>query len=260
MNSAPSNGPAKVRAAQDAPVLPKRFYKTAGVDEVCEGDDVSFALALDGRPARTPAKGRLAVPSRQLAVAIAAEWDEQEEIIDPSRMPLTKLANTVIDGIVSREDRVAEEIAAFAGTDLLCYRADHPDSLVRLQAEAWDPVLDWADGEFGARLILQTGIMPIDQPERAMAAIEKIVSARDAHELGALHVLTTLSGSAILALAVHHRHISPADAWAKAHVDEDWQISQWGEDAEAHARRALREAEFLSAANYLSLHLERTTA
>jgi chaperone required for assembly of F1-ATPase len=236
--------------ARPKALLPKRFYKAATTRE--EGDG-RVALLLDGKPVRTPGKARLLLPNAALAEAIAAEWRAQGERIDPETMPLTKLANSVIDGVKGREDAVIDDILGYADTDLVCYRAGAPQGLVRLQRKHWDPVADWARTDLGAPLALAEGVMHVAQPKGSLDQIRKRLAAFDAWSLAALHVLTGLSGSALLALAVALGRLSAEDAWAAAHVDEDWQISQWGEDEEASERRARRHRDFTAAAKMLSL-------
>jgi chaperone required for assembly of F1-ATPase len=228
---------------------PKRFYRTSSVD----GRAPAFRVLLDGKPVRTPARRELAVPSRALAEALAAEWQAQGEYIDPASMPLTRLANSAIDGVTGREGEVRADIAKCARSDLLCYRAEGPAELVRRQAEAWDPVLAWARDALGARLVLGQGIVPVAQPPAATAAIEGALAGLDAFALSAHHVMATLTGSALLALAHARGRLTAEEAWAAAHVDEDWQISRWGEDAEARARRDRRWTEMQAASRLLAL-------
>ena len=254
-----SDGPARP-GQQPRPPLPKRFYKAVSVAPWDgppaaggEGRAPHFRVLLDGRPMRTPAKGVLAVPSQALAEAIAAEWEAQGERIDPIGMPLTRIANSAIDGVRGREAEVRADIAKYAASDLVCYRADAPAALARLQAEAWDGILAWARDALGARLQVGTGIMPVAQPAAALARIATALEGFDAFALAALHVATTLTGSAVLALAVARGHAAAAAAWAAAHVDEDFQISQWGEDAEAMARRDRRWREMEAASRVLTL-------
>jgi chaperone required for assembly of F1-ATPase len=195
----------------------------------------------------------LALPTRALAEAVAAEWEAQGERIDPATMPLTRLANSTIDGVIARQAEVRAEIVKYAGSDLLCYRAEGPEELIRRQAETWDPVLAWARAALGADFNVSQGVMPAAQPD---AATEAVARARQPHgpfALAAIHVMTTLMGSALLALAHAHGHLSAEAAWVAAHVDEDWQISQWGEDAEAKARRDRRWAEMQAASRLLEL-------
>jgi len=243
---APGDSPGKAPA--ESP-LPRRFYQSATVG----ARDGAFALLLDGRSARTPGKRPLAVPAAGLAEAMAAEWAAQTDRIDPSTMPVTRLVNTVIDGVATQAEAVRAEIVKYAGSDLLCYRADFPADLVARQARAWDPVLAWAHTRLGVRFYLAEGVMPVAQRPETADRIAAHIAALDPYRLGAVHVLMTLSGSAILALALLDGAISPADAWAAAHIDEDFQIAQWGEDAEAAARRAHRKTEFDAAARLLTL-------
>jgi len=227
----------------------KRFYRSVSVDEAAAG----FRVLLDGKPMRTPAKRELAVSSRALAEALAAEWEAQGERIDPAAMPLTRLVNSAIDGVAGREAEVRADIARHAASDLLCYRAEGPAELVRRQSEAWDPVLAWAHEALGVRLDLGRGVVPVAQPQAALAAIERALALLDAFGLAAHHVMTTLMGSALLALAHARGRLAAEEAWAAAHVDEDWQISQWGEDAEAKARRAHRWTDMQAASRLLAL-------
>lgn len=237
--------------AKDAlrPPLPKRFYKAVAIEPREEG----FAILLDGRPVRTPAKRQLALSVEALAEAVAAEWEGQGERIDPATMPLTRLVNTALDAVADNMDEVANDIAGFAASDLLCYRAEAPAALVRRQAEAWDPLLAWARSALGADFAVQTGLMPIDQPAHAVASVRRALGRLDALSLAATHVLTTLTGSAILAVAHVEGRLSLEEAWSAATVDERWQCEQWGRDAEAEARTAERLAEATAAARCLRL-------
>ncbi len=226
--------------------LPKRFYDTVSVGE-------GGTVLLDGRPVRTPKKQLLSAPTAALAEAIAAEWRAQDKTVDPGTMPLTRFANTAIDAVAETLDAVAADITAYAGNDMLCYRAESPAELVKLQALHWDPVLAWAARVLDARFLTVCGIMPIAQPAAALAAFQQGLRPYEAFKLTGLHVITTLTGSALLALA-HERGALGADAtWAAAHVDEDYQIALWGEDYEAAERRKRRRAEFDAASMMLKL-------
>ena len=212
-----------------------------------------FRILLDGRAARTPAKAELAVPTQALAEAIAAEWEAQRGQIDAAAMPLTRLVNTAIDGVTPRLAQVRDNIVAFAANDLLCYRADAPDPLVVQQSAHWDPVLAWAREALGARFEVAMGLMPIAQPEPAIAAVAAALEDLDPFRLAAVHVMTTLTGSALLTLAHTRGALTAKAAWAAAHVDEDFQVSQWGEDTEATRRRARRWAEMQAASRLFAL-------
>jgi len=223
--------------------LRKRFYTSAGVVEAPDG----FAVTLDGKPVRTPGRNPLAAPTRELAEAMAAEWQAQPEMIDPMAMPLTRLANSVIDGVAGNVQAVAEDAAKYFETDLLFYRAGFPEELIAKQAEHWDPVLRWAADDLGAHFILTEGVIHVQQPEPAVAAVRGALPA-DAWPVGALHVVTTITGSALLALALKHRVLDEAQVWAAAHVDEDWNREKWGIDDEVEARRVQRQKDFEAAA------------
>lgn len=229
--------------------LPKRFYTTVAV----VGLEGGYGIVLDGRPVRTPGRALLAVPSKALAEALAGEWIAQGANIDPATMPLTRIANSAIDGVAPRRDEVAADIVAYAGNDLVCYRAEAPPTLVAAQARAWDPVLAWARDALGAEFIVASGIMPVTQPLQAREKIAAVVAPLDAFALASLHVMTTLTGSALIALARLKGDMGPKEAWAAAHVDEDWQASQWGEDAEAVERRRRRWQEMEAASQMLTL-------
>jgi chaperone required for assembly of F1-ATPase len=229
--------------------LPKRFYRTVATDDKGRG----AVPTLDGKPMRTPGKAAFALPSRALAEAVAEEWRAQGERIDPETMPLTRLANSAIDGVAGREQAVIDDILAFAGSDLLCYRAQGPRGLTEAQSKHWDPVLACARETLGAPLVLSEGVVYAAQPEGSLAKLKEQLAGRDAFSLAALHVLTALSGSALLALAVALGRLTPEEAWRAAHVDEDFQIGQWGEDEEAKTRREARWRDFAAAARLLQL-------
>jgi chaperone required for assembly of F1-ATPase len=234
--------------------LPSRFYKAARAEAMGEG----FALMLDGRIAKTPAKHDFVVPTQALAEAIAGEWGAQQEKIDFAAMPLTRLAFTAIDGIAGRIPAVIDEIAKYAETDLVCYRASAPANLVAAQAEAWEPVLDFAAAQLGARFFCVEGVGFVAQTEAARAAVKARIAAlangRTApFALASLSVMTALTGSVLIALALTGGELSLEDAWRAAHIDEDFQIRQWGEDHEAKARRDLRFADMAAAAEFWRL-------
>jgi chaperone required for assembly of F1-ATPase len=229
--------------------LRRRFYESAHVDQ----DDDGFAIRLDGRAVRTPARRVLKAPTRALADALAAEWNAQEELIDPLHMPLTRLANSIIDGVVDAPAAVAAEIEKYLGSDLVVYRAPGPPGLIARQAQAWDPLVDWARETLGARFVLAEGVSFVAQPAAALAAARAAIP-RDPWRLGALNAITTLTGSALIGLAVLAGRLAAAEAWAAAHVDEDWNMDFWGRDEPALERRALHFAEMKAAATVLDLH------
>lgn len=225
------------------PRLPRRFYQSAGID-AAEG---RFCVMLDGRPARTPAHHALAAPARPLAEAIAAEWDAQAVQIDPAKMPLTRLANSIIDGVAPTPAPVAAEVAKYLGSDLLLYRADAPDALVERQARHWNPILAWARGALEAPFVVAVGVVHQPQPEVAIENARAAIPA-DPWRLGAVHAVTTSTGSALIALALRAGCLSVEDAWRAAHVDEDWNLEQWGRDELAAEIQALRFEEIRAAA------------
>jgi chaperone required for assembly of F1-ATPase len=236
---------------REAPALVRRLYQAVTVAASDAG--LGFRILLDGKPVRTPAKNVLELPTRPCADAVAAEWAAQREHIDPATMPLTRLVSSAVDGVRGREGEVREAIGKYVASDLLCYRASGPLPLIRRQTDLWDPVLAWGRDALGVPLVVTTGVMPVRQPETARTALAHTLAEHDPFTLTALYVMTTLTGSALLALAHAHGQLSLEEAWAAAHVDEDWQISQWGEDAEAAARRERRFVEVASASNLLRL-------
>lgn len=228
---------------------PKRFWKTATTEAVEGG----HAVALDGRAVRTPAKARLIVPTAALAAAIAAEWDAQDERIDPGTMPFTRMANSAIDKVRPQFADVAEMVAAYGDADLLCYRADAPEELVTRQAQAWDPLLDWAADQLGARLTPRTGIMHSAQDAQALAALSARVHGLGPFQLVAFHDLVALTGSLVIGFALAESHLSVARAWQVSRIDEQWQIEQWGEDEEAQEIAARKFADLQHAHRFFAL-------
>jgi chaperone required for assembly of F1-ATPase len=224
--------------------LPRRFYKATGVAP----HDYGFAVTLDGKTARTPGRNPLAVLERAVAEGMAAEWAAQGERIDPRTMPLTRIANSAIDRVSREIEPVKAEIVKYAGNDLVCYRAEGPDSLIAAEEAAWAPVIAWAREALGARFVLVEGIVASPQPEPSLAAVAAVLSDLDPLRLAAVHVVTTLTGSALIALAVLRGVLTADEAWSAAHVDEDWQMAQWGRDDVALARRAARWQEMQAAA------------
>jgi chaperone required for assembly of F1-ATPase len=220
--------------------LRKRFYKEAGVSD--------NAVTLDGKPVMTPKRRPLKAPNAPIAQAMAGEWEAQRDTIDPGAMPLTRLANSIIDGVADAPDAVRDEIVKYLGSDLVFYRADTPEGLVAQQAKHWDPLLAFARDSYGARFVLAQGIVHQAQPPEAVAAAAVSIphepSLEAAWKLGAMAAIVTITGSALIALALAAGAIDADAAWQAAHVDEDWNAATWGEDAEVKARRAARRAEF----------------
>lgn len=190
---------------------------------------------LDARQLRTPLKKVLAVPTRDLAELIAAEWDAVKEQIDPSTMPMTRMANAAIDKVTHQMEEVTASVAAYGGTDLICYRADGPEALVQRQAEGWDPMVRWAADTLGAELLVTDSVMPVEQPEASLGAFRVLTAELNVFQLTAFYDLVSLSGSLVLALALVNSHAPADEIWSLSRLDEDWQIEQWGEDEEASA-------------------------
>jgi chaperone required for assembly of F1-ATPase len=224
----------------------KRFYMRAGVAPSPDG----FAITLDDKPVRTPSGGALVAPTPDIADAIAAEWQAQKEFINPLSMPLTRFANSVVDAVADRVEAVSADIAKYFETDLLFYRAGHPEGLVAREAAQWDPVVFWAAQALGAHFILAEGIVHVRQPDAAIAAARAALPD-DPWSVAALHVITTTSGSALLALALLRGVLDAEAVWTAAHVDEDWNIEKWGVDEEVAARRAARLVDFGAAVRIL---------
>lgn len=227
----------------------KRFWKEATVEAVEGG----WTVRLDGRPVKTPAKAPLVLPTRAMAKAVAAEWDAQTGEVRPDTMPCTRAANSAIDKVAPQFVEVVKIVAAYGGTDLLCYRATGPDALIARQAGAWDPMLDWAETVLGARLVATAGVMHIPQDAAVLQRLDARVAALSPFALAAFHDLVALSGSLILALAVTEGRLDPETAWQLSRIDEEWQIEQWGEDEEAAALTETRHQAFLQAARFFAL-------
>ena len=237
--------PSRVSEPSRESQLPKKFYDDVSVTE----RNGQFAIELDGKSAKTPEKSMLAFSNAAIAEVAALEWREQGERIDPMTMPMTRLANTAIDGVATDMQAVKEDIIRYAGTDMLCYRADGPAGLVDRQTSLWDPIIDWAQSALSVRFTLAEGVMHVEQNPQAIGAFGVHVGQiDDPLTLAALHVATSITGSAILAMALLKDEVELKQAWEVAHVDEDWNISQWGEDEDAMQRREKRLVDMTAAA------------
>jgi len=221
----------------------KRFWTDVNVEK----DEGGYTVALDGRRIKTPAKAALVVPSRAMAEAVAAEWAAQEDEIDPRGMPFTRSANAAIDKVRPQHAQVADMLADYGDSDLLCYRADSPQELVQRQAEAWDPALDWAERALGARLRPRSGVMHAPQAPEALERLRAQVHALDAFRLAAFHDLVSLSGSLVLGFAAAQGWRDAETLWELSRLDERWQEEQWGVDDESAAVAAQKRAAFLHA-------------
>lgn len=227
----------------------KRFWKSAA--PVADGDE--WRIELDGRPVRTPAKALLAVRQEALAKAIATEWAEAGETVDPRAMPITGLANAAIDRIAPDSDRFAGELAKYGESDLLAYRADSPHELVARQEALWDPLLNWARRRYDVDFKATRGVRFVPQPPATVERLSHEVRSLGPFALAGLSPLVTIGGSLVAALAVHEHAVAPEDAWTAVTVDEAWQLEQWGHDPEAAAALENRRRDFMTGARFLSL-------
>lgn len=227
----------------------KRFYKSVTTEKV----DGGHAIRLDGRAVKTPARSELILPTSALGLSVATEWDAQEDEINPRAMPLTGLANAAIDRVIPDPAAFAQILAAYAETDLICYRADHPAELIGRQAECWDPLIDWAQQRYDIEFEIVHGIMHSAQPDDTIVRLGAAVRAYDGFQLAALQPLVTISGSLVISLALAEGEIDGRAAFDAAHLDEMWQVEQWGEDELATQAREHRAADFRAAARFLAL-------
>lgn len=228
---------------------PKRFWKAASV----VADEGGFAVHLDGRPVKTPAKQPLLLPTHALATLVAAEWDAQSGLVNPETMPVTRMANSAIDKVVSQYHEVATLLTAYGETDHLCYRATHPPALAAQQALAWDPLLEWAAEALQAPLTATAGIAPIAQDPAVLARLHDQVLALGNFKLAAFHDLVSISGSLVLAFGVGQGRLTAEEGWHLSRLDESWQIALWGEDEDAAAAAALKREAFHLAARFFAL-------
>ena len=227
----------------------KRFWS----EVACEAAENGFEIRLDARTVKTPAKAPLVVPTRAMAEAIATEWDAVETVINPEIMPVTRSANAAIDKVAVQHGEVAEMLAAYGDADLLCYRASAPQELVRLQAERWDPLLDWAEATFGVRLATREGVIHAPQEASTLAPLTARVHGFASFELAAFHDLVSLSGSLILGFAAAEGPHEVDALWDLSRLDEAWQEAQWGRDDEAHEMAEIKRAAFLHAKRFFDM-------
>ncbi|MEO1732538.1 MAG: ATP12 family protein [Pseudomonadota bacterium] len=218
----------------------KRFW----TDSTVMTSEHGYSVLLDGRSVKTPAKTAFLVPTRALAEAVAKEWAAQEDTIDPRTMPYTRTANAAIDKVAAQHGEVADLLADYGDTDLLCYRAEHPDGLVDRQADLWDPALNWASDALGARLEPRSGLMHAPQPAGALAGLRARVHKLSNFELAAFHDLVSLTGSLVLGFAAMHDWKSPDEIWDISRLDERWQEEHWGLDEEAAEQAAIKRTAF----------------
>ncbi|SRR5260221_7631353 len=229
--------------------FPRRFYRQVAVSAV----ETGWQITLDGKILRSPAKADLILPTEQLADAIRAEWDAQIDQIRPQTMPMMQLASTAVDRVQPHRQQVMADTAGYAGSDLLCYRADMPEELVRRQTQIWQPLLDWANHRFDTALQATTGIVAIAQSATSLARYLRVIDTHDSWRLTALANLTGITGSLVIALALLEQRITPGEAVSAAQLDELFQAERWGEDAEAKQRRLGLANEITETAAYLAL-------
>ena len=227
----------------------KRFWTSADAVE----RDGGWAVELDGKPLRTPARAPLSVPTRALAEAIADEWRGAAETVDPRAMPLTGLANAAIDRVAPAPDTFARDLARYAEGDLTCYRAHSPRKLAERQEQGWDPLLAWARRRYDVDFRTTTGVIHVNQPAGTVERLTHAVATLDPFRLAALSPLVTIGGSLVTALAVAEHAVAPEDAWDELTIDDQWQLEEWGGDAEAEERLNNRRNDFLAAARFLRL-------
>lgn len=227
----------------------KRFWKATATVETEGG----YKIELDGRPVKTPAKTLLVVPSADMAAAVAAEWDAQQDLIDPLTMPVTRGANAALDKVSIQRDEVIEMLAAYGDADLLCYRAVGPEELIARQAAEWDPLLAWARDSFGVKLTTAEGVMHIAQDPRNLVRLTAELNKMTAFQIAAAHDLISLSGSLVIALAVIEKHLTAEQGWAVSRLDEEWQLEKWGEDEDARALESIKRQSFYDAAKFYQM-------
>lgn len=227
----------------------KRFWKTATA-EACEG---GFTVRLDGRAVKTPAKSAFVMPTLAMAEAAAAEWDAQQGAVKPDTMPVTRAVNSAIDKLGAQFDEVVDLLAAYGGSDLLCYRASGPEGLVARQAAGWDPLLAWAASDLGTPLRVTSGIVHIDQPAESLARLRALTAAFGRFQLAAFHDLVAITGSLVLAFAVTKGRLSAEQAFALSRIDEAWQAELWGVDEAAAALEASKKQALIEAARFYGL-------
>ncbi len=228
---------------------PKRFWSTVSVEACPEG----FSVRLDDRPVRTPAKRAFVLPTQAIAGRVAAEWDAQEEQVDPATMPWTRSANAAIDKVATQRREVMDHLAGYAGTDLLSYRAAGPVELVLRQRETWDPLLDWLASRHGVRFEVTRGVMPVEQDPACVSRLAQGMESMSSFQLTGFQELVTLSGSFVIALAVADGAFPVQDLWSASRLDESWQAEQWGEDVEAVEESVRKMRAFLHAAELFRL-------
>lgn len=238
--------PLSTAAGSMKPVFQKRFFKTATVKE----ERGKFTILLDGNQVKTPGKRLLSVEYDLVAKGLAKEWNGLGEYIDMTTMPLTRIVNSAVDGVADSKSSVSDAIASYIGSDLICYRADEPETLVARQVEQWDPILNWIRQRFDIELKCTTGIVHLEQPQASIQRVREFIDSFDCLKVAALYTVATICGSASLAIGLAEGKFSDVQIWNAANVDEDWNIEKWGEDEESLRIREFRRSEF-DAANVI---------
>ena len=227
----------------------KRFYKSASTHL----SDEEYEVHLDGKPVRTPNRNLLKFPTLALAEASAAEWNGQAEKLEITEMPMTALAYATCDRVAPDPEHFIQATAKFAETDLLCYRAAAPEALKKRQSSSWDPLLDWFKSHYGKHFVITDGIMPVEQPKETTSCVVEALRSLDNFRLTSAHSVADLTGSVVIALAMTNYAIDATDAFLAAHIDDQFQLQEWGEDAEAQLRLSYRKAELNEIYRFLTL-------
>ncbi len=229
----------------------KRFYKKASVEQ----REQHFTVLLDGKAIKTPAKSLCLMPTKKMAMAVANEWNDQGDKIIPQSMPITKLMNTAIDRVESRREELIDELVRYAGSDQICYRAEHPAELVALQNKVWEPLLKWINEILAINLKISNGIIFVEQEQKSLEKIRGMMEELDSFMLTALHGMITITGSVTIGYALYSDHLSIDEAWNAGHLDENFQVLQWGSDEEAEERRINLKMELQNSYNFLQLSI-----
>jgi chaperone required for assembly of F1-ATPase len=229
----------------------KRFYKKASVEQ----KDQHFIVLLDGKAIKTPAQSFCHMPTRKMAKAVVKEWNDQGEEVIPNSMPITKLMNTAIDRVENRREELIDELVRYAGSDQICYRAEHPTELVSLQDKIWNPLLQWVNETLAIDLKISRGVIFVEQDKESLKKIKEVLERLDSFALTALHGMITVTGSVSIGYALYCDHLSIEQAWNAGHLDENFQVSQWGNDAEAEERRKNLRLELTNSYDFLQLSM-----
>lgn len=218
---AKNRGLGSSRAEGTAP----RFYKYVGV-EPAMGQAAGWQVTLNDRALKTPARQPLVVPSYPLALAIAAEWEWQDNRIRPFTMPLMSLAATAIDQPKSRQ-KVTDTMLQYLDTDAICCR-EEPGKLANLQAKMYNPVLTWANQHFDVRFVVSNSIFGASQHSDTHQAVRRFLEGLDHWHLATMESLASSCRSVTLALAIMHGQLDVQAAITAARLEETYQMDEWG--------------------------------